>query len=143
MDAGSEFSRTMGSQIKLREGKVEEALNISPTTTTTNNRRLLEAYVQRRGDLEQIARAQVAKRMQEKDPEPKYWTGTVLAFCGQQEDALTLLKQAVHDNYCGSLAAQDDPAFRNLRNRPEFSQLMNQARQCREKFLEHRKAVER
>jgi serine/threonine protein kinase len=145
LDAGSEFSRIMGSHIKLREGKLEEALKISPTATPTATamqlRRLLEACLEHRSNLEQIAHEEVAKRLQEKDPERKYWTGSILAFCGQREGALTLLRQAVHDNYCVSLAAQDDPAFQNLRSTPEFAQLMNQARQCREKFQEHRKAV--
>jgi hypothetical protein len=91
--------------------------------------------------LGQIAREVVAKRLPEKDPERKYGTAGVLAFCGQRDAALTLLRLAVERNYCVTLAAENDSLFRSLRGNPEFAQLINQAHQCRERFLQHRRAV--
>jgi hypothetical protein len=60
--------------------------------------------------------------------------------CGR-EAALQLVRRAVEQNYCAALDAEKGPLYANLRSSPDFPQLMNQARRCREKFLEHRKAV--
>jgi tetratricopeptide (TPR) repeat protein len=142
LDAGSEFSRVQAGEIKLREGKLQEALEIIPPTSP-QYRRPLQAYAEHRSDLGQVAREVAAKRLLEKDPERKYGAAGALAFCGQREAALSLLRDAIEHNYCVSLAAENDVLYKNLRSSPEFPQLMNQARQCRERFLEHRKAVGR
>jgi len=76
-----------------------------------------------------------------RDPEQKLRDAGWIAYGGKREAALQLVRKAVEQNFCGVLAAETDPLYANLRSSPEFTQLMNQARQCREKFLEHRKTV--
>jgi hypothetical protein len=74
----------------------------------------------------------------EGDPEPQYFRGALMAFCGQKEIALRLLKTSIGRNYCAYSALQSDPLLAKLRGTPEFDQLLSAAKQCQDRFLQER-----
>ena len=75
----------------------------------------------------------------ERDPEIRYYQASILAFCGQEELALTLLHSAIQQNYCAVSALNADPLWAKLRSRREFGELRSEANECQKKFLAHRK----
>ncbi len=137
LDAGSDFSQGFESDIDLREGKPEQALATVPATDE-NFRRLLAAYVGHRpSELQAWTLAALPRMLARRDSEQKFWSASEMAYMGQQDAALKLLRRAVEQNYC-AVAAGKDPAFAKLRGNPEFTQITNYAKQCQERFLAHR-----
>jgi eukaryotic-like serine/threonine-protein kinase len=67
--------------------------------------------------------------------EMRYYQASILAFCGQQEMAMALLRSAIEQNYCASSALQADPLWAKVRGTPEFVELQSLANQCQERFL--------
>jgi len=64
--------------------------------------------------------------------------GNVMAYCGQKDAALRLLKSAVEHNYCAYNTLQSDPLLVKLRGTPEFSELPSAAKECQNRFLAQR-----
>jgi TolB-like protein/tRNA A-37 threonylcarbamoyl transferase component Bud32 len=141
LDAGSEFSRYIGANILLRQGKAKQAEDEMPPKPEGPRSALAAVAAGRKQDAAAIARQALPGILARHDPEQKFGDAGWIAYVGEREAALQLIRIAVEDNYCGALGAETDPLYVSLRGSPEFAQLMNQARQCREKFLEHRRAV--
>ena len=72
------------------------------------------------------------------DPEPRYWVGTALSYCGQEDAALRMLRSAVEHNYCAYSALQTDPLLVKVRGTTEFTQLLSAAKECQSRVLSHR-----
>jgi hypothetical protein len=66
-----------------------------------------------------------------------------MAFCGETDMALRLLKTAVEGHYCAYTALQKDPLMATLRSAPEFSQLLATAKQCQDTFVSQRAQLPR
>jgi serine/threonine protein kinase/tetratricopeptide (TPR) repeat protein len=141
LDAGSEFSRGNESDILLSQGKVNQAAEQLPPADEAQRKALTAFAAGRKQEAVAIARQEVPATLARRDPEQKFGNAGWIAFVGERDGAMQLLRKAVEQNFCGALAAETGPVYASLRGSPEFTQLMNQARQCREKFLEHRKAV--
>ncbi len=69
------------------------------------------------------------------DPENRYLFASDLAFCGEKEVALRLLKSSVEGNYCAYQAMQQDNVWASLHDLPEFKQILAEAKQCQDKFM--------
>jgi hypothetical protein len=82
-----------------------------------------------------MARESATALSAERDPEMKYYLASTLAFCGQREMAIALLRSAIEQNYCASSALQADPLWSRVRGTPEFAELQSMANQCQERFL--------
>jgi len=65
-----------------------------------------------------------------RDPEFRYYQGSLLAYCGDRDLSLKLLRSAVESNYCASEALDSDPALDRLRDMPDFDRLRVRARVC-------------
>lgn len=65
-----------------------------------------------------------------RDPEFRYYQGSVLAYCGERELSLQLLRSAIDANYCAADAFENDPALDRLRDMPDFDRLRVRARVC-------------
>ena len=50
-----------------------------------------------------------ASVLSEPDPEPWYYEGTIMAFCGKPAMALHMINAAVNQNYCSYSALLADP----------------------------------
>ena len=142
LDAGSEWAARSTAYILLRQGKVPEARqsiqNASGNVLT--GREQLQACLEptKAHDPEKIVHETETALLADADAEPRYLVGTTLAYCGQNDAALRLMKSAIEQNYCAYTALQIDPLLVKLRGTPEFSGLLSEAKQCQNRFLAQR-----
>src|SRR3984885_15009503 len=136
LDAGSEWANSATPSVLLREGKLAEAREsvkkISPAADY--HRDLLEACLGMRpdSDLDKITADTEASVLAEPDPEPWYYEGTIMAFCGKPAIALHMLTAAVEQNYCSYSALLSDPLLANLRSSKDFDAVLTAAHECQE-----------
>jgi hypothetical protein len=136
LDAGSEWAAYVKPSILLREGKLAEARE--SVKKISNNPRyhrdLFEACLGMRpaSDLDKIATETETSVLAEPDPEPWYYEGTIMAFCGKPAIALHMLTAAVEQNYCSYSALLSDPLLASIRSNKDFDAVLTAAHQCQE-----------
>jgi eukaryotic-like serine/threonine-protein kinase len=136
LDAGSEWAAWVTSYVYLAEGNAgrarESVKNVAKATVY--HRELLAACTaaQPPADMERIVREAESSVMIEPDPEQWYRIGSLMAYCGQDEPALRLLKAAVQQNYCAYSALLGDPLLKNLRKETAFNQVLTAGSVCQE-----------
>ena len=144
LDAGSEYAAWMTPYIYLAEGNVVEARASARNTGKASfyHRDLMEACTaaQKPADLAKIVRESESSVTIEPDPEAWYRVGALMAYCGQNESALRLLKLAVQQNYCAYTALLDDPLLKGLRKETAFSEVLTAASNCQAVLKEGRQA---
>jgi len=72
------------------------------------------------------------------DPEMDYLFAGHLAYCGQNEAALRMLKIAIDRNYCSYPTMDRDPLFNGLRANPQFQKLRVEGMACHNDFVNDR-----
>ena len=72
------------------------------------------------------------------DPENRFIFAADMAFCGNKDLAVRLLKTVVDSPYCSYTALQKYPMLASLRGTPEFEQLLAPAKQCSDNFMAER-----
>jgi hypothetical protein len=93
---------------------------------------------QKPADLDKTVRETESAVMMEPDPEAWYHIGALMAYCGQKEPALRLLKAAVQQNYCAYAALLDDPLLKDLRKQTAFDEVLTAAGSCQAALKEGR-----
>ncbi len=138
LDAGSEWATWMMSFVYLRESKIDEARQAVKKVSDNSHyhRDLLEACLQIRpaSEIDGIVQKTEAAVLADPDPEPRYYEGAVLAFCGKPESAARLIHSAIEKNYCSSSALKSDTLLGKLRASSEFGPLTVAANDCQKKF---------
>jgi len=139
LDASSEWAAYIAPSILLRQGKLDEARE-SVKRMSANpryHRDLLRACLdpQQATQLKEAASEVEAAVLVETDPEPRFFQGTILAYCGQEEAAVRVLKSAIEHNYCAYNSLQTDPLLARLRGTPKFSDLLSAAKECQNRFV--------
>ena len=118
----------------LHQGKARDALKIWPDPTPQwGAYGVLLAYLQHRPSAE-IARLARAVHP-DSDPEMNYFSAAHLAYAGEPDVALPLLKQAVDGGYCSYPAMDSDPLLARARSRPGFQEIRSAGMACRDAFL--------
>ena len=136
LDAGSEWAASATMSVLLREGKLAEAREsvkkVSPAAHY--HRDLLEACLGMRppSELDRTTAFVEASVLSESDPEPWYYEGTIMAFCGKPDIALHMINAAVEQNYCSYSALLSDPLVAKLRSSKDFDAVLTAAHQCQE-----------
>ncbi len=141
LDAGSEWAARTSRHVFLREGKIEQARQILARLPPDRVRpKFLEACLQQRpaSEIAPLVRQLENATMVARDSEPKYFVSASLAFCGQPEAALRLLRRAVEENYCGYPSMDSDPLLESVRGTPEFAAIRSAGIECQKNFLAHR-----
>ncbi|MFZ0758923.1 MAG: protein kinase [Candidatus Sulfotelmatobacter sp.] len=134
LDAGSQWSAWVTPYVYLAAGKValaREAVKYV-ASAPAYHRDLLVACTQpqRPADIDRIVRDSESSAMTEPDPEAWYHVGALLAYCGQNDAALRMLKAAVQQNYCAYSALLDDPLLKDLRKDTAFDEVLTAGSQC-------------
>ncbi len=142
LDAGSEWAAWVMPYVYLASGNVGQARESvkSVAKTPYYHRDLLAACTaaERPADLDRIVRETESSVMIEPDPEEWYRIGSVMAYCGQKEPALRLLRAAVQQNYCAYSALLEDPLLKDLRKDTAFNQVLTAGSACQEALKEGR-----
>jgi eukaryotic-like serine/threonine-protein kinase len=142
LDPGSEWAAWITTYDRLAQGNVIKARESAKDVGKAQvyHRDLLAACVQpqRPPDIDRIAAETETSVMTELDPENWYRVGTLLAYCGQKEAALRLLRNAVQQNYCAYSPLLEDPLLKDLRKDTEFNQVLTAASNCQASLKEGR-----
>jgi serine/threonine protein kinase len=139
LDAGSHWSNRNEVYILLRQGRNAEALEKARTLTDDPRMRLAEACLQKRptSEIDELSSG-TRRGFALSDPEIRYTAAEIEAFCGRNQVALGLLRQAVQDRFCSYPALDSDPLFSPLRHTTEFQEIRSAAMDCQKKFLAYR-----
>ena len=71
------------------------------------------------------------------DSEPFYWMSSMLAFCGQKDVALRMLRRAIDKGYCAYTNIDSDARWDSLRDDPEFLAIRDEAIACHQRFVDY------
>ena len=114
--------------------------NINGDFNVDYHRELLAActQAQRPADMDRIVREAESSAMREPDPAAWYQVGAMMAYCGQKDSALRLLKAAVQQNYCSYSALLEDPLLKDLRKDTAFNQVLTAGSACQEALKKER-----
>ncbi len=148
-DAGSDWFNNNVVRVLLREGKFTEAREAAQKVSSERNyARLLKACLDRQtsaqppsAEVGRLAREQESALLGNPDPENRYLYASDMAFCGQRDLAVQLLKSSIEGRYCSYQALQKDPLLGSLRGTPEYGSLLSAAKKCQEDFLAERAQV--
>jgi serine/threonine protein kinase len=146
LDAGSDWSGRNMIRVLLSEGKVAEARDLAQKLAPRPPEDAFYAACLRRSSPTQPPSAEQDRVAHEvepimlanPDPENRFLFTGDMAFCGQKDIALRLLKTVVEGHYCAYTAMQKDPLLASIRDTPEFNQLLPIAKQCEDNFLAER-----
>ncbi|MGA2100996.1 MAG: protein kinase [Candidatus Sulfotelmatobacter sp.] len=142
LDPGSEWAAWVTPYVNLAEGNVAEARSNAKNMAKASfyHRDLMEACTaaQRPADMARLVRESESSVMLEPDAEAWYHVGALMAYCGQSEPALRLLKAAVQQNYCAYSALLDDPLLKDLRKETAFNEVLTASSNCQAVLKEGR-----
>ncbi len=150
LDAGSDWVAGNMARFMLSEGKLEEAREANKRLTPSFRTSLYGACLARSSPTQppsaeenQALQAIEPVVQRNPDPENRFLGAADLAFCGEKDSALRLLKSAIDGHYCAYTALQKYPLLASLRDAPEYSQLLAAAKQCRDTFVARREQLAR
>jgi len=134
LDADTDWNHALTIDVLLREGKEQEALQIRrPQIGAWTSYDMLLACAAHEPAAEIAA---LAKRIEpDDDPESNYFAASHLAYCGQTEAALDLLRRTVKANYCAYPAMDTDPMFASIRTQPDYTEIRAAGKACQANFL--------
>ncbi|HUO26734.1 MAG TPA: protein kinase [Candidatus Aquilonibacter sp.] len=140
LDAGSEWAAWVTPYVQLAAGQAAEARQ-SATLVPRGplyHRDLVIACTaaQKPADFDKIVHDAETSVMTEPDPEAWYRVGALMAYCGQEEPAMRLLKAAVQQNYCAYSALLDDPLLKSLRKETSFDEVLTAGANCQKALKE-------
>jgi tetratricopeptide (TPR) repeat protein len=138
LSPGTDWSRDNRAVILMRQGESEQAAELT-RQSSTGVFRAFEAQLDGR-PLEQDALQQIVDAvLAMPDAEQQYWYGSVLAFAGEHEAGLRLIREGIERGYCSYPYMDTDPLLAGLRTDPELAESYAEARAagkaCHESFL--------
>jgi serine/threonine protein kinase/tetratricopeptide (TPR) repeat protein len=140
LDAGSEWDAWITPYVYLAAGNPPKARASAKDVPKGSfyHRDLMMACTQpqRPADMDKIVHDNEASVLTEPDPEEWYHVGALLAYCGQSDAALRLLKAAVQQNYCAYSALLGDPLLKDLRKDTAFNQVLTAGSECQQALQE-------
>ena len=136
-DLSSEWSKSAAIELLLREGKTADALRIpAPQIPHWESYKMLLACAS--GAPAAEVKSLASKVEIDDDPEMDYLFAGHLAYCGQTEAALRMLKIAIDRHYCSYPAVDKDSFFDRLRTNQRFQALRQAGMACHADFAKDR-----
>jgi len=136
LDAGSEWAAYIMPSILLREGKLAQTAEVVKhmSDNPRYHKDLLEACLHpaTQAGLDRVARKMEPAILADPDPEPWYNQGAILAYFGENDIAVHLIRTAIGQNYCAATALETDPLLAKLRTTPGFAKLVSAAQDCQQ-----------
>ncbi|MEQ1354608.1 MAG: hypothetical protein ABLT11_11355, partial [Candidatus Acidiferrum sp.] len=134
-DSGSKWSEGNRARLLLLEGKKEQALAVAQQQRDSP---YFAAFVTCRdnpspADAKRVNDA-VNRVLADPDHEVAYVFATDFSLCGQNDQALRLLKYAISGGYCSYTGMLKDRALAPLVGLPEFNSLLSSAKKCQDDF---------
>jgi len=124
LDGDSRWANMVATDIRLRQGKREQALEHLRKAFDSAELKLIEpCYLGLPAESAKYFRDEEPKELAGRDSEPKYYQACRAAYCGQGDVALRLLRSAVEGNYLCVPAMDTDPMLASVRSRPEFKEI--------------------
>jgi eukaryotic-like serine/threonine-protein kinase len=138
LDAGSHWAKRSEVMSLLRQGRNVEALEKLRIITDDARMQLARACIEKRpySEIDELSKG--AHGFALSDPEIRHNTAEIEAFCGRDQVALGLLRQAVKGRFCSYPALDSDPLFSPLRHTAEFQEIRSEALDCQNKFVAYR-----
>jgi eukaryotic-like serine/threonine-protein kinase len=145
LDAGSVWASSNIMRHYIRDGKLARAKEAAGKFGDDRFFQMMKLCLNNPSspDMLSLGREVEAVRLADPDPEPRYVIAGDFLFCGQKDTAVTLLKSAVAGHFCAYTGLQNDSVWAKLRGTPEFTQLVSDAKQCRDDFLAQRSQASR
>ena len=151
VDAGSSWFNNNVVRFLGREGKLAEArAAVQKLPADDGYVRFWKACYDRPAsqqslppEVDRIVREQEPAFATNPDPENRYLTATDMAFCGENDIAVRLLRSAIEGHYCSYEALQKDPFLASVRSSTEFSPLLSAGKKCQDDFLSERGKISR
>ena len=140
LDAGSDWVSRNLVRHYIVTGNLEQARQEAEKSGDRGGERMYKACLAHvpSEEVDTIARQFAPQALANPDAENRYWFANSFAFCGQKDIALRLLKSSIAGHYCPCTDLQNSPIFAKLRGSPEFTQLLSDAKRCRDGFLAER-----
>jgi serine/threonine protein kinase/TolB-like protein len=140
LDATSEVSRAVSTDVLVREGKVQEAIQrMEGKIPTWGAYNVLMAGLEHRSPVKIAALAREVRPAI--DPEINFFSSAHLSYAGQTVPGLAMLKAAIEAGYCSVPAIDSDPFFANLRTTPGFQAVRAEGQKCHDEFLRQREGT--
>jgi tetratricopeptide (TPR) repeat protein len=137
LDTGSEVSRAVSIDVLLRQGKEKEALaTLQNDVPQWGGYNMLLAFLEHRPASEIGALGRAVQPAP--DPEVNYFSAAHLAYSGQTDAAVPMLRKAIEGGYCSYPAIDSDLLFASLRARSDFREIRTAGIQCQNSFLAQR-----
>jgi hypothetical protein len=137
LDPGSSFEKTISIDVRVRQGKEKEALEARRDAVPQwGGYDMLLAFLEHKPAAEVAALAGAVRPAA--DPEMNYFSAAHLAYCGQTEAALRMLKETIQGGYCSYPAMDSDPSFASLREKREFAEVRSAGIACQNDFVAQR-----
>ena len=138
LDSGSDWAASVLPAILVRENKTDDARAAAARISSRPawSAGLLQSCLKpvSKTEMHKLAQAAAPDLLAQRDPEFRYYHGSLLAWCGEVDTAAALIRSAIDQNYCSNTALHTDPALAKLRQTPDFAALAAQAKQCQDKF---------
>lgn len=134
LSLGSQWEKALSMDVLLRQGKPREALAARPGTVPDwAGFPLLFAYLDHHpaNEIATLARGMSPVT----DPEMNYFSAAHLAYAGQTDASLQMLRSAITAGYCAYPGIESDPMFAGIRPNAAFVELRTLARACRDQFM--------
>jgi eukaryotic-like serine/threonine-protein kinase len=142
LDAGSEWSTNLDVRLLLSDGKTAEALlrmRQLQDSPFFHNRALEACYSNPRPPgSDQLLQLTKKDLFAYRDPEPRFTQAITFDHCLGNEFTARLINSAIDSGFCGYDYLQRDPMLASFRQSAEYSSVLNQAKQCRDRFLADR-----
>jgi len=150
VDAGSVWASRVTTMILMGEGNLPEAraaaqkIPLDAADSRFKFTTFIKACLARptmqspSTEMDTATKEVEAATLSNPDPENRLIFAADMAFCGNKDLALRLLKTVVESPYCAYTALQKYPMLASLRGTPQFEQLLAPAKQCSDNFLAER-----
>ena len=124
----------------IREGNLMKAKEVSQNFSSFPWGKMFDACIEDPSSAQAaaVAREEAGTLIADPDPEPSYVVAADFVFCGQKDLAMKLLKNAVDGHFCVYEGLQNDSLWKTLRGTPEFAELVDRAKKCRDDFMAQR-----